>query len=222
MGHRLLISIRRWLHRGRTGGFVRTNPLLITILLSLLLAMAAIGLLELRLRPVVEAIAVVQVQNRVTSDVNTALRAVCVEYHDLVNLQYDQQGAILALTTDMSAVNRVRNQVAEQVLSAIECIDVHELGVPLGSLFDMDLAWAKGPAIRVHSLVAGSVRTQMHSEFTAAGINQTRHQIVLEIVVPLVILLPGMSANTEVTTQICVAETVIVGRVPETFLELPH
>ncbi len=220
MGHRLLLAVRRRLRVG--GRTFRPNPFLMAILLGIIFAMGGIGMLELRLRPVVEELAAVQVKNRVTRDINSVLSDMSAEYCNLVTTQYGPQGEILALTTDMAAANRLRDQVADQVLSAIECIDVHELGVPFGSLFDIDLAWAKGPSIRVHSLVAGTVQTRMHSEFTAAGINQTQHRILLEVNVPLTVLLPGISTVTEVTTQVCVAETIIVGRVPQTFLELPQ
>ena len=218
MGHRLLIFIRRRVRRNGTGRLVRWNPLALTVLLASLLTCSAIGLLEFRLRPVVEELAVVQVQNRVTGDINAALSDLNTDYERLVTARQDQQGAVLAITTDMAAVNDLRNQVAERVLSAVEEIDVHELGVPLGSLLDMDLAWAKGPAIRVHSLVAGTSDVQVHSEFVSAGINQTRHRILLDINVPLTVILPGISVETLVFVQVCVAETVIVGHVPQTML----
>ena len=157
-----------------------------------------------------------------TREINTALCGVGADYQSIVSPRQDQQGNVLALTTDMGAVNRLRNQVAQRVLSAVSDIDIHELGVPLGSLFDVDLAWAKGPAIRVHSLVAGTVQTQIQSEFTAVGINQTRHRILLDVTVPLTVLLPGISAQTEVTAQVCAAETIIVGHVPQTVVELPR
>lgn len=222
MGQKLLLAIRRRLHKVWRGERVHLNPLMITLLLGVGLAVGAIGMLELRLRPVVEALAEMQVHNRVTAEINRVLSDTATDYQNLVSTQYDQQGGILALTTDVAAVNGLRNQVSERVLAAVAGIDVHELGVPMGSLFDMDLAWAKGPAIRVHSLVAGTVQTRIHSQFTAAGINQTRHQIMLEVTVPLTILLPGISTQTEVSAVVCVAETVIVGRVPQTFLELPQ
>lgn len=218
VGHRLLLAIRRKLRFGAGGWRIQLNPLFGVLLLGVCLALGGIGLLELRLRPVVEELAAVQVQNRVTGDINAALSEINTDYNTLVTTQQDQQGAVLAVTTNMAAVNALRNQVADRVLSAVETIDVHELGVPLGSLLDMDLVWAKGPAIRVHSLVAGTADVQAHSEFTSAGINQTLHRILLDVKVPLTVILPGISVDTLVSVQVCVAETVIVGRVPQTML----
>ena len=148
MWQRSLLLLRRRFRRGGRGYHVQLNPLLLTGLLAVGLACGGIALLEFRLRPVVEELAVVQVQNRVTGDINAALSGVAVDYSSLITTKQDSQGAVLAVTTNMAEVNALRNHVAERVLAAVENIDVHELGVPLGSLLDMDLVWAKGPAIR--------------------------------------------------------------------------
>lgn len=218
MLYRFLRSLRR--RRFGAGGrpVIRVDPWVAALALGAAITCSGIGLLEFRLRPVVEELAAVQVQNRVTGDINAALSKIDTDYNALVTTRQDQQGAVLAVTTDMAAVNALRNQVADRVLAAVENIDVHELGVPLGSLLDMDLVWAKGPAIRVHSLVAGTADVQAHSEFTSAGINQTLHRILLDVNVPLTVILPGISVDTLVSVQVCVAETVIVGHVPQTML----
>jgi len=218
MLRRFFLSLRHWHFGAGRRHMIRIDPWVVTIALGVAITCSGIGLLEFRLRPVVEELAAVQVQNRVTGDINAALSEINTDYNTLVTTQQDQQGAVLAVTTNMAAVNALRNQVADRVLSAVETIDVHELGVPLGSLLDMDLVWAKGPAIRVHSLVAGTADVQAHSEFTSAGINQTLHRILLDVNVPLTVILPGISVDTLVSVQVCVAETVIVGRVPQTML----
>lgn len=218
MTRRFWLSLRRRLFGVGNSPFVRFSPWTVTLALGIAIACSCIGVLEFRLRPVVEELAIVQVQNRVTGDINTALREVDADYNALVTTRQDQEGAVLAITTNMAAVNHLRNHVADRVLAAVENIDVHELGVPLGSLLDMDLVWAKGPAIRVHSLVAGTADVQARSEFTSAGINQTLHRILLDIHVPMTVILPGISVDTLVSVEVCVAETVIVGRVPQTML----
>lgn len=218
MIRRFFLSLRRRFWGAGNRRFIRLEPWAVTLALGAAITFGLIGVLEFRLRPVVEELAAVQVQNRVTGDINTALHEVDADYDALVTTRQDQQGAVLAVTTNMAAVNELRNRVADRVLAAVENIDVHELGVPLGSLLDMDLVWAKGPAIRVHSLVAGTADVQARSEFTSAGINQTLHRILLDVKVPLTVILPGISVDTLVSVQVCVAETVIVGRVPQTML----
>ena len=225
MNNGLWITVQRHFHRrrGSTTGRRRQwlfPPLLFTILLALSISSICISLIESRLRPVVEELAVHQVNNRVTADINMVLSSMDAEYNELVKIQRDDSGHITAMTSDMGSINDLRNRVVNEVLTTISAIDVHDLGVPLGSLFDLDLVWAKGPEIHVHSLVAGTVSALMKSEFSSSGINQTLHRIILDVDVPLTVLLPGIVVKTQVNAAVCVAETVIVGRVPDTYLSM--
>jgi sporulation protein YunB len=201
-----------------------TNPLVVTAVLGLLFALVLIGILELRLRPVVEQLAGHHVNNYVTKQINDALAHSLSEagtaYGQLVCVERNEIGAITAVTSDMAQLNRLRAQLVDAALETIAAMDVQTLSIPLGSLFHVDLLWARGPRIQVYSLVSGAVNARITSRFQAAGINQTLHRILLEIQIPLTVLLPGTQAQTQVETEVCVAETVIVGAVPDTYLQL--
>ena len=220
MENGLFLAIRRRLcrRRARAAGQLGVHPVLLTLLVGVLLASAVITMLELRLRPVVSRLAVSQVNNSVTAALNSALAGLEVEYAELVSIQRADDGTITAITSDMGRVGRLRSAVVEAALAAVGAVDVQTLGVPMGSLFDMDLLWAKGPEIQVHGLVVGTVSAQVRSEFQSAGINQTVHRILVDVTVPLTVLLPEQTAQTQVDVSVCAAETVIVGQVPETYL----
>jgi len=227
MENRLLLAFRRFFRRRRRPSRkyvhrkpVRLNPLQITLLLALVLSVYLIALLELRLRPVAEQLAVRQVNNRVTAQVNAAVSGLQAGGDRLIEIQRGEDGTITAVTSDMDQLNRIRAQGVQVALDAIAAIDVQTLGIPLGSLFDFDLLWAKGPEVEVHSLVAGTVNTEIYSDFRSAGINQTLHRILLELEIPLTVLLPGSRVETTVCVTVCAAETVIVGRVPQTYLNM--
>lgn len=196
------------------------NTALITLILAVGMALTFIGLLEFRLRPVVEQLATRQVNNYVTAQLNAALSGLVTGKGNLVEIQRGADGEIIAVSGDMDRINQVRSQVVQAALDTIAAMDVHTLGVPLGSLFDFDLLWAKGPVIEVHSIVAGTVSTQVRSEFQSAGINQTLHRVLLDVEVPLTVLLPGSQEHTTAQITLCAAETVIVGKVPQTYLNL--
>lgn len=70
-------------------------------------------------------------------------------------------------------------------------------------------------------MTVGSAHAVFQSQFSDAGINQTRHQILLEVTVSVDILLPGGDLPAEISAQVPVAETIIVGSVPDTYVELP-
>lgn len=195
------------------------RPVAALAVCTLLVMFLLVSLLEFRLRPVVKQLAIHQVNNLVTRHIDQVVLGMEEDYRTLVDIQRDEQGQITGVTSNMSRVNDLKARVTDQVLKTVSMLDVHDLGVPIGSLFDLDLLWAKGPKIRVHSLVVGVVSTQVHSDFFAAGINQTIHRIYFDVSVPLTILLPGISLSTTVNSRICVVETVIVGRVPDLYLD---
>ena len=143
-----------------------------------------------------------------------------VDYGDFVTIQRDASGAITAMTTDMAALNQLRAQLVAQILSALEGVDASEIRIPLGSLVDSELVWARGPELRVRALRVGTVSAEFRSDFSQAGVNQTLHRIELEVAVPVTLILPGGQTELTVETGLRVAETVIVGAVPDTYLTL--
>lgn len=226
MDNRVSLAVRRLYRRRRRTVQVRgarhpvRNTAVATLILSAAMAATFIGLLEFRLRPVVEQLAARQVNNHVTARLNGVLSPLVSGNGNLVEIQRGTDGEILALSADTQQINQIRGQVVQAALDTLAQVEVHTLGVPLGSLFDFDLLWAKGPEVEVHSLVAGTVTTQVRSEFQSAGINQTLHRVLLDVEVPLAVLLPGSRGYTVAQLTLCMAETVVVGKVPQTYLNL--
>ncbi len=206
---------------GIFGGF---SSLLVTLGVGLLTAFLLVSLAERKLQPVLSAAAKAQTRNRMTAVLE---RAVLDElagqeggFAELVSIQRDGSGAITALTTDMARLNRLRAELTAAALAAVEGVDVSELKIPLGTLFDSEFLWARGPSIQVRALSVGTVNARFDSEFTSAGVNQTLHRLWLELDVPVTLLLPGGAVEAPVETRLCVAETVIVGQVPDTYLQV--
>jgi len=199
-------------------------PALLTLGVALLVAGVLIGLLETRLRPVVVEIATAQAQNSMTGVLESAVTVGLAErqvgYSDFVTIQRDGSGAITALTTDMARMNLLRAELTAAVLETLEAADPSVIQVPVGSLFDLEPLWGRGPTVKARALTVGTVQAEFESQLTSAGVNQTLHRIWLDVSVPMTLLLPGGEAETTLHTRLCVAETVIVGRVPDTFLQL--
>lgn len=192
--------------------------------IGMVLALALIGHLELQLRPVLEAMAVAKVKNVVAQTLDAAVAAEIsargVTYGDLITIERDGSGSITALTSDMTAMNELRTGILTAVLTAVEELDPDRLSIPVGNLTGVSFLSGKGFSLPVEITAAGSAHGVFQSQFTGAGINQTRHQLSLEVTAELEILLPGGVVETEVGAQVPVAETVIVGQVPDTYLGL--
>ena len=117
----------------------------------------------------------------------------------------------------MGEFNRLQSSILHQVLQEIAQMDTRELSIPLGSLTGSALLAGRGPRISVRMQSVGSSTAYLSNEFSSAGINQTRHQIILNVDVYVSILLPGFSTATKVSNAFTVAETVLVGTVPDSY-----
>lgn len=173
---------------------------------------------ERQIRPILMTVAETQIHNRVTElleeTVAQDLKQRQFSYEDLMCIQRDNEGKITALTTDMARMNLLRNDLVEQILKEMETMNFEEIHVPIGSLTQSELFWGRGPGLKIQAFTVGTVTAEFESEFSDAGVNQTLHKIWLNLSVPMKILLPGGNLEREVDTQVCIAETVIVGQVP--------
>ena len=219
-------DFRRWIARYQLGYHRRQGkplaPWIVTAAAAIAVVLICVAVLEARLRPMVVLAAQAQAKHAITAvaeeTVVEELGERGVPCDDVVAIERDESGAITALTTDMATLNQLRSQLVADVLEALEGVDVSQIQVPLGSLVDLDILWGLGPTLQVHAMTVGTVNGEFYSDFTSAGVNQTRHRICLKLTVPLTLMLPGGAVETVSETELCVAETVIVGQVPQAYL----
>lgn len=193
-------------------------------LLAVLLAAVALAALifaTLQLRPLLESLAVTRVSNavnRIVSEaVDEAIETGNIRYDQLISFEKDNEGRITAIHSNMAACNRLQSEIMDLILTRIGEVSARELSIPIGSLTGSALLAGRGPRISVRMESVGSSSAWFENEFASAGINQTNHRIVLHIEVSVAILLPGFTTATRVSNAVTVAETVIVGSVPDTY-----
>ena len=191
----------------------------LTLLVLALLA-AAVSLLW-HLKPVMTSMATARVSNLVnrivSAAVNEAVENGDIDYQNFVIFEKNETGHITALRSNVAEVNRMQGQITDEILHRLSEVATSELEIPLGTLTGSALLAGRGPSLFVRMQAVGSASAAFRNQFTAAGINQTRHQIFLDVDVYMSILLPGMKTSTRVSNEIAVAETVIVGGVPDTY-----
>ena len=193
------------------------------------LGAAALGALVLtalliaagRMRPLLTSLATTRVSNAITQVVSQAVdEAIAsgeLDYENLVNFEKDNDGKITAVRSNMAAFNLLQSHILQTVLERINQVSVRDLSIPIGSLTGSALLSGRGPRITVRMESVGSSEANFRNAFTSAGINQTKHQIILTIDVYVSILLPGFTTATKVSNSFIVAETVIVGSVPDSY-----
>lgn len=174
-------------------------------------------------RAVIGELAQTQVKNTTSDLTNDAIAkqiaAGNIRYDRIVYFEKDLDGRITALKTNMSEVNRLKTDILNIINDEILALDHSDIGIPLGSLFLPELLSGRGPSIPVHILSIRNSDAVFNSDLTQAGINQTLHKLIMEVSVDVSVLILGQTSSFTLTSEVVVAETVIVGQVPDTFLQ---
>ena len=194
-----------------------------TVFFLFVLLLAAFGLLRGKYRAVIRDLAETQVKNTTSDLTNGAIaRQIAsgdIRYDRIVYFEKDLNGGITALKTNMSEVNRLKTDILNIINDEILALDNSDIGIPVGSLILPEFLSGKGPAIPVHILSIRNSDAVFTSHFTQAGINQTLHQLIMEVSIDIAVLVLGSTSSFTVTSEVVVAETVIVGDVPQTYLQ---
>ena len=164
-----------------------------------------------------------QVTNATSDLINDAIdkqiESGSVRYDRVVYFEKYLDGRITALKTNMSEVNRLKTDILNLINDEILAMDSAELGIPLGSLVLPELFSGRGPGIPVQIISIRNSDASFQSHFTQAGINQTMLQLSMDVVVDVSVLVLGRTHSFSVSSQVVVAETIIVGQVPDTYLQ---
>lgn len=203
----------------------RRKTLRRVLLFSTLSALIGFALfLKLRLSPLVNELALAKVENKASNIINDSieeqLKENDIDYDSMVALEKTVYGEVSALRTNMAEINRLKTQVLSTVDSLLLDLDVEEVGLPLGSLFLPELFSGSGPKLPVKVLSVSNSDADFRNVFYEAGINQTTHRIMMDVKVYMTILTPAGTENIEVISSVAVAETVIVGEVPQTYVDI--
>lgn len=201
----------------------KIGRLLRLIIVLLVIAIVGIAVFRVRFNDAICALARTQVTNTTSDLINDAIdRQIedgTIQYDRMVYFEKDLDGRITALKTNMSEVNRLKTNILNLINDEILALSTEDLGVPLGNLFLPEFLSGRGPEIPVQILSIRNSDASFSSNFTQAGINQTLQQINMQVSVDVTVLVLGETTSFTVSSQVIVAETIIVGDVPNTFFQ---
>ena len=213
------LRLRLLRHRLAARGGRRTAAFVIAAAFVIMLIAVTV-----KLRPIAAQMAQYAVGDVVAQLVNEAIMRKVTEggldYDDLVTLETDADGSISALRTNMAKINVLQSEITSYVIDSVSKQLTTVIKIPLGNVIGGALLSGRGPNIPVRIVSVTNVAAAFSNEFSTAGINQTRHQIILSITVDAEALIPGKTITDTVTTDMVIAETVIVGAVPNTYAYL--
>ena len=199
----------------------RGIPLTLLFLLAMLcLFLAAVAVF---LKDLSSQIAVSDASDIVTVQINKAIADIMAEQDYsgdyFVSFEKNATGEVTAISSNMARINALSAKILHRVVGATENRTI-EIGIPAGNLTGISLLMGRGPNIPVQIIVLTSSRVEFNNSIVTAGINQTKHQINLEVIVDIDILVPWGTENAQVVTEILIADTIVVGQVPDTYLNV--
>lgn len=201
----------------KNGAFVRR-----VALLMLLLLLCAI-LLERNLTQVILTLASARARVMAVQALNEAVDEVVnagVRYEDLITVTFGDTGGVRLLQSNTAGMNALASRAALLAQAKLSALEAQSVSVPLGSALGVALLSGVGPRVRVQLLPVGTVLTAYETEFTSAGINQTRHRVLLTMTAQVQLILPTGASAVQASNQVAVAESIIIGDVPESFVNV--
>lgn len=142
-----------------------------------------------------------------------------MRYDDLVSITRDDTGQIVAVAANPLKINKIARDTASISQSNLKNLSLNGIPVPLGALTGIEAFAGLGPSIQFRIIPVSSVSCDFSSTFESVGINQTKHSIYLNVIADISIVMPSRTENFAVLTEILVGESIIVGSIPDTYLQ---
>lgn len=177
-----------------------------------------------RMIPMAEKLIATQVDNQASDAINWAIGEQVAQgniaYERMVSIDKNRDGTVTAVRTNIAEINRLKSEILQKVDGQLKNLSTEELHVPFGSVFLPELFSGEGPSLFVRVLAVRTSDAVFRNSFQSAGINQTLHQIFIDIHVNITILTWSGTQDIAVDSAVLAAETVIVGTVPTTYFGL--
>lgn len=143
-----------------------------------------------------------------------------LKYENLIHVQTEEGGRITGLNADVVEMNKLSTRIAYRIQEKIIDVEDVEIKVPIGKLLGWSIFSGYGPKIKIKVMPTGTVNVDFKTEFKSEGINQTRHRIYIEVKSNVRTVAPFVSDVTGFQENVTVAETVIVGEIPDTYYNI--
>ena len=193
------------------------------LLFAVFVLIAASIYIDICLRPVVITVAQYRVQSLISKAVNNAIITVMDEtsysYTDLVDIVKNDSQEILSINYNSLNINKLRSELVKSAIEETQKLPVTNLYIPVGNITSIDILQNKGPKLKFTITPSSYVEADVESVFQNTGINQINHQIFIILKVTANALIPNYSTSVYSENKVCVAETVIIGKVPDTIGE---
>lgn len=202
----------------------KIKKLFIRILFVLAFFMFIFLFLDIQVRPIVRDYSKAKVNLMSIDIINESILSYLsthnITYKDLVDVKTDSNNNITSLDVNSININKMKSEVSMIISKKLNLIDKEFLKIPLGTLIGINILSGRGPLIAFDIAPVGDVISNLEHNFNSVGINQSKHQITMNIKVKMMSTIPGYKSYYNVNTNFVIAETVIIGKVPNTYFNV--
>lgn len=196
--------------------------LYLIIVFTVVLGIYVYNIINKNIRPTILEMCEIQAKKIATQAINDAVKSKITEeinYKDLLFVKQDNEGKITLVQANTALMNNIASDIALEVQEKIRTIPGGTIKIPIGNALNSQLI--SGPKIKLKLEPYGSVIANFGTEFLESGINQTIHRVHLVIITDVKIVFPLVSDTVTVKANVPIAETIIVGDVPESYMNMP-
>ena len=205
-------------------GFRTRRPIKKAVFILILLGIIIIVvycIFVLAMGPVLKSLAENKAKLASISIINNAIGTVVkkddISYDKLMSFEKDSSGKILAIKANSSHIDQFQYDITQEVIKSLNDIPANDLRIPVGTVIGGPIFTNRGPSLTIDIMPVGNVTSGINNVFTSTGINQTRQQIMLNVKVSITLIISSYTVTTDVEDSLCVAETIVVGDVPEQY-----
>ncbi len=191
------------------------------LIILLIIIVAVVWYITKIVNPIIVSIGEAKVKSLSTKAINTAVTEVLCEgytYDDIIDIKTDENGNITYIQAHSLIINKLTRDLASASQTKLDIIGEQGIGIPMGTLSGMPIFMGKGPDLRIKLFPIGAIQCFFSSVFTQAGINQTNHKIYVNVNSSISVIMPVKAKRVKSTTQFLLCESIIVGKVPEVYL----
>lgn len=171
--------------------------------------------------PIIKTYSEAETRALVEKNINMAVSNVInrsLSYDALIDITYSSTGEIVAFSANQYEINSITREIIKEAQFQMNGLGDDGLNLNLGTFSGIPFFIGKGPKINLKLVPIGAVSSKFDSEFDAVGINMTKHTLFLYINTHISIVLPVKSYEIYSTNQVMLAESIIIGKVPEVYL----
>lgn len=212
-----MISGGVFLRRYKLNNTVRFISIALTIILLISITLKVDNRLRILIKNYTNSKAKILSNLVINQTVYDYLNERQLKYTDLMKINSAEDGVVTSVEFNTVEITKLKAGIISLVQNNINSRDIITMNIPIGTLTGNQYLNNRGPKIKISMQISSAVFSDIKSKFISAGINQTLHQITLSISTEIYFVMPWYRSSGSYNTEFILAETIIVGRVPDAY-----